>query len=334
MSGQQRIFRSNITRSLAAIGPACWLLTAVAPAFADVKRPEPPIELDAAAAPSSRVVQPTTPRSTQATPSTAIAGTGRSTSTSGARTAVRDQQRERERQQRELAAHVAEMQERIDRTSDQVEESLEAAGKSRWPTIAGWFGADAAQELRTKPVENPGRPAELPAASATGAAPTQASANVDRGGTFVANPGLSRPQQARPAQGDGNGTARSSASAGDEIVCRGVDTVAIAHFAWTPDDGEVSLMYFLPAKAAAGADGAGLEPGRCGYVNAALPDDRAGILLFTTAPGEESANAIREFLANPGHYWSFVVSKNANGFYEATRHARWRPAATSSGTGP
>jgi hypothetical protein len=209
---------------------------------------------------------------------------------------------------------------------------LQRQAEQREPSsVFDYFvGADGGVgELRGRA---PSGSAELPASASSadaqaGSTATQASASVDRDGTFVANPQLRLPQQAQQVLGDGNGSIRASEPVGDEIVCQGIETVAIAHYAWTPDESEVSLMYFSPARAPAGADGGGLEPGRCGYVNAAWPDDRAGVLLFTTAPGEDSANTIREFLRNPAHYWSFVVSENAAGFYEATRHARWTPAA-------
>lgn len=125
------------------------------------------------------------------------------------------------------------------------------------------------------------------------------------------------------------GTADAQAG---ELICRGGETPAVARYGTAADGTEIQMMYFSPSEDAARADGSGLVPGKCSFVDRSIAEAGAGIVLFkSTAAGGE---ALDKSLRDAGNYWRFVVRKNDSGFYEATEHAAWLPIAGTASTLP
>ena len=114
-----------------------------------------------------------------------------------------------------------------------------------------------------------------------------------------------------------------------ELICQGGTTAAIGpYYQKAPDGADLQMMYFSPAGGAAAADGSGLVPGKCAFVDWAVADTGAGIILFkgTNANGE----ALRKSLESATNYWKFSVRKNSSGFYEASEYAEWRPTRSAA----
>lgn len=117
---------------------------------------------------------------------------------------------------------------------------------------------------------------------------------------------------------------------GSDLICRGDDTAPAVgpSYTKTPDGADLLMMYFTPAPDGARVDGLGLAPGKCAFIDRALPDAGASIVYFK--PADASDEGVRQHLANPGNYWRFRVQKNASGYYEASENAAWSPSPAAS----
>jgi hypothetical protein len=121
-----------------------------------------------------------------------------------------------------------------------------------------------------------------------------------------------------------------------QLICQGGAKPAVGPFYRADADGaEQQMMYFAPAENPARADGSGLVPTRCSFLDRSVADGGVHIVLFkaTTAEGE----AMSKSLTSPDTYWRFIVRKNETGsykdetgYYEATSHAQWSPEPSSN----
>lgn len=117
----------------------------------------------------------------------------------------------------------------------------------------------------------------------------------------------------------------------DQIICRGAPSLGIQPVsASTPASPSSQwALYFIPARGPAKADGSGLEPGQCAYVDRAWPGGPPGILFDVTAGA--GAPSPTQYLSDSAHYWSFVATNNGRGMYVASRNSPYRdPGATAT----
>ena len=255
---------------------------------------------------SSGAVASTSTSANAVSTSTAIAGANRANSY--APNAPRESTTETAKQ--EQHRKVEKLQEDARRLKAEAEKSHEQAHKDGAQSAADWIaGAEGNSEL-AQPADNPANPtpplepASTAAAEASEVRP-QAQSKVDPSGPVELNPQplppkatkvleKGQPQVVAPttaqsttiAKADtalqqsphaiGTGGHRVSDLAAGEIICRGIDTVAIVRFGTAPDNAEISMMYFSPAKEPARPDGSGLEPGKCGYVDVNWPTSGPG----------------------------------------------------------
>lgn len=158
----------------------------------------------------------------------------------------------------------------------------------------------------------------------TSAAPTRGAAEA------AAAAGTSHIAAIPMQQGAANPTAASTASArANRLICRGGTTYATGRYGQAPDDAEIQMqmLFFLRSATPAG-DGPGLEVGKCGFTDRLADDNIATVRFRVRAEGDQSEKAVREYLADPNQYWSFLVRINdETRWYEATQHAKWIPAS-------
>lgn len=111
---------------------------------------------------------------------------------------------------------------------------------------------------------------------------------------------------------------------GEELICKGGGTPGIGpYYQNAPDGSERQMMYFSPSSGAARADGSGLEPLACSYVDRPLPDAGAQIVLFQGTSADR--DKVTQALTSPTRYWKFIVVKGEGGYYEAAQHSEWQP---------
>jgi len=144
--------------------------------------------------------------------------------------------------------------------------------------------------------------------------------------------------QAGQIQGTAGGLAsdvlsqNAAVAEGIQLICQGAGTrPGIGPYYQAAADGaEQQMMYFTMAAEPARADGSGLAPGKCAFVDHTVADSGVQILLFraTSAQAEE----VSKSLTRSDAYWRFIVRqneagshKNASGFYEAAAHSEWLP---------
>jgi hypothetical protein len=141
----------------------------------------------------------------------------------------------------------------------------------------------------------------------------------------------------------------------NEIRCRGYGKRGGSEFVFSTINsrsnsaGETILTYeigFTPSVRAAGANGEGLQPGECSFVdrtisergpyrirfetpaNAQLKQQLHGTPLDTSPTAAErfpDAQTIPAYLRDPNHYWSFFGAEQVNNFFVATGYKYWKP---------
>jgi hypothetical protein len=109
-----------------------------------------------------------------------------------------------------------------------------------------------------------------------------------------------------------------------QLLCQGGETPAISSAYRTADDGtEIHMMYFGFANDSARADGSGLAPGRCAFFDQSLAGSGASIVYFRGSAADREK--LRQSMVNKANYWRFKVTKNAQGYYDASEYAPWTP---------
>lgn len=89
-----------------------------------------------------------------------------------------------------------------------------------------------------------------------------------------------------------------------------------------------------PANSRPGANGVWLDPGTCAFANREwIPGELPGVQFEVVqgASGGSGPVSIPEYLRDENQYWRFAVYRTAYGYYQATHHESWRPAASPTG---
>ena len=90
-----------------------------------------------------------------------------------------------------------------------------------------------------------------------------------------------------------------------------------------------------PANSRPGANGVWLDPGTCAFANREwIPGELPGVQFEVVqgASGGSGPVSIPEYLRDESQYWRFAVYRTAYGYYQATHHESWRPAASPTGS--
>jgi hypothetical protein len=231
------------------------------------------------------------------------------------------------------------IQGRATTTTSQAAEASAARGapiqSAAGPSVSGTPpGAPRETELPDPSVATSARAATGPTA------PTDQAILAASGATTPAQQAMIRPSDT-PLQQSGSviqGPAdTANLEAADQIVCRGFadgTKFATGRFGSAPDETEIYVLFLPPttSQQAAGLDGAGLAPGRCGLIDRPWPDAGSGIVRFKVPRqgAGEAVDALVTHLSDPGRYWRFFSVKDPQtGYYEANRHAEWQPAAAT-----
>jgi hypothetical protein len=140
-----------------------------------------------------------------------------------------------------------------------------------------------------------------------------------------------------------------------ELRCRGVyaGPTPLTFDNQTGRQGDGTLvvaMRFRASPRAAGADGSGLEPGTCAWIDRPLNSAEPRLLWFVAqeypnpnandpllAERVPSKGAMTLYLYEAERYWSFFAYNTGQGHLRATSHRYWKPlrsrAATTSRSG-
>jgi hypothetical protein len=122
----------------------------------------------------------------------------------------------------------------------------------------------------------------------------------------------------------------ASAQEGTELRCRGGEDALVKLFVIDRLDANTLSLNFNASQKPAGADGSGLEPGTCSWLDRTLKDNELRQIHFRVT--EAQADSIPAHLRNPNNYWSFFVVDTDKGFFEAIKHQAWSPTTSSEVT--
>jgi hypothetical protein len=137
-----------------------------------------------------------------------------------------------------------------------------------------------------------------------------------------------------------------------ELRCRGERGA----FDWQHPDlsSQTVVLRFRPSPNAAGANGAGLLPGTCSWIDRPLSDAEPREIRFRAPmyPGGDESHPLLAleyategrvivYLADPARYWSFFVYNTNQSYLQAVNHNAWqrtlnrrrRPPPTRQGPG-
>jgi hypothetical protein len=109
--------------------------------------------------------------------------------------------------------------------------------------------------------------------------------------------------------------ATASAQAQNELKCRG----AKGGFVFDHPNKNTLSLSFVASSGPAGAAGQNLEPGMCGWTDRAFKDSDARQIQF--AVGASDAISIPNYLDDPSHYWTFVVTGTNKDHFESKSHS-------------
>jgi hypothetical protein len=112
-------------------------------------------------------------------------------------------------------------------------------------------------------------------------------------------------------------------ASGLELRCRGGSDPLVKLFVIDRLDADTLSLNFNSSKKPAGADGGGLEPGTCSWIDRTVKDDEWRQIHFEVTG--EQRDSIPAYLKNRDNYWSFFVVNTDRGFFEATSHKPWYP---------
>ena len=109
-----------------------------------------------------------------------------------------------------------------------------------------------------------------------------------------------------------------------EIRCRGpVDDSQIVDWDTNPNVTSNSLLFsFIPSSGAAGADGSGLTPGTCSWIDRPFSSNEPREIQYIINDVSDQ-NKHRNHLKQPNSYWSFFVVNTNPHYFEAKLHQRW-----------
>jgi hypothetical protein len=109
--------------------------------------------------------------------------------------------------------------------------------------------------------------------------------------------------------------ATASAQAQNELKCRG----AKGGFVFDHPNKSTLSLSFVASDKAAGASGQNLEPGMCGWTDRAFSESDPRQIQF--AVGASDAISIPNYLEDPNHYWTFLVSGTSKDHFESKSHS-------------
>jgi hypothetical protein len=122
-----------------------------------------------------------------------------------------------------------------------------------------------------------------------------------------------------------------------EMRCRGGNGGDA--FDWQHPDlsSQTVVLRFRPSPTASGANGAGLLPGTCSWIDRPLNDAEPHEIRFTAPmyPGGDTSQpllALQQategriiiYLADPSRYWNFFVYNTNQGYMQAVNHNPWQ----------
>jgi len=113
-----------------------------------------------------------------------------------------------------------------------------------------------------------------------------------------------------------------------EIRCRGGEDALVKLFVIDRLDANSLSLNFNASQKPAGADGAGLEPGTCSWIDRAVKDEEWRQIHFVVEG--EQAQSIPAYLKSRDNYWSFFVVNTNRGFFEARSHKPWKRSSVTS----
>lgn len=114
------------------------------------------------------------------------------------------------------------------------------------------------------------------------------------------------------------------------LNCRGGAGLVFDTLLVIPDSGRVRLMLTFAANpAASGAEGQGLEPGSCAWVDRPLTDAEPRRIRFAIGTTDSApAQTVRD----SGMYWGFLAYDSDSGYIGGVGHRHWH-AASAPGPG-
>ena len=100
-----------------------------------------------------------------------------------------------------------------------------------------------------------------------------------------------------------------------ELRCRGGE--GLYHID-TPGFGDTLFLNFGWSEVAARADGSGLAPGNCSWIDRGVREGEPSQIWFS---GPSGPDPVAQHLAKPGNFYSFWVYNTNRGYLQATKHA-------------
>src|SRR5690606_9534897 len=111
------------------------------------------------------------------------------------------------------------------------------------------------------------------------------------------------------------------------LLCRGGEPYPTGRYGQVPDqpEREWHMLFIRRSKSAAGADGGGLAPGECAYLESPA-EEALAYLRMSVELGSDTLERLSNHLADAGHYLRFVLRRDEAGWYDVLEHAEWTPA--------